>query len=176
MMPSSYGGPRIRLHIAWDIPSEDPRTPHQHVLVDGVCQSAVVEGVGAPPEECSARCNLMFAAEPQQVLPGAKRRGGQFRRRGADSLPNHSEIGCPIGTLSSEKQSAGAYSARFAAAAGFAAASTFRLNFGPAAGAAGFGGCFFFGRGFFVFGFDVFGFGFDAAFFFGPFEFFAAGF
>src|SRR3954447_4895046 len=32
MMPSSYGGPRIRLHIAGDIPAEDDRTPLQHAL------------------------------------------------------------------------------------------------------------------------------------------------
>ena len=52
-----------------------------------VLQLCVVEGSGRPPEECSAICNLMFAAKPHQLLPGAKRRGGQFRRRMTGPLP-----------------------------------------------------------------------------------------
>src|SRR3954468_14692477 len=86
MLPSYGGQESDCISRLRDIPAEDDRTPHRHVLVDGVCQSSVVEEVGTPPQECSAICNLMFAAEPQHVLPAAKRRGGQFRRRGADLL------------------------------------------------------------------------------------------
>ena len=54
------------------------------------CRGRSWRGPVLLPEECSAICNLVSAAEPQQVLPGAKRRGGQFRRRmtGPPVLPS----------------------------------------------------------------------------------------
>src|SRR3954462_14021650 len=54
-----------------------------------VLAAAVEEGADAPPEECSATCNLVLAGgvAAQDVLPGGEGEGGQFRRRGIGTLP-----------------------------------------------------------------------------------------
>src|SRR3954454_4016906 len=62
----------ITLHIARTFPQRTPGPLSQTSMADGVCQSSVVEGVGTPPQECSAICNLVFCGEAAAGSPRPK--------------------------------------------------------------------------------------------------------
>src|SRR3954451_4524222 len=78
-MPSSYGGPNIRLHFAADIPSEDPRTPLRHAPVDSLlARPRETTTIGVP-------CGLAKERLQSSVVGGGRcPSGGMFGEMQSD--------------------------------------------------------------------------------------------